>query len=462
MGRPEHEQPVGGGRGPGATEALHAGRTTGRWIVVFADTPTDQATLRSAVPGVRTVADSRDFDDGRVDLAETASADATLFHELGMAVVAAEPADVPALSRPAAGARPVLSVSPELVHHLLPHVGVPGAGPPAASEPALPGGHRADVDTSWVRGYRDGVADLAERLVGTAGADAAPDPPLADTPEATWGVRATRAVSSPRSGLGISVAVLDTGIDLAHPDFTGRDITTQSFVPGESVQDAHGHGTHCAGTACGPRTPPDAPRYGVAPEAQLFVGKVLSDAGSGTDAGILAGINWAVLHGCHVVSMSLGADVPQVHPPYTAAGRRALDRGCLLVAAAGNNADRPAGQPGFVGPPASSPHVMAVAALDQRLAVAPFSARSLRATRGGQVDVAAPGVQVLSAWPMPERYRSISGTSMATPHVAGLAALWAEQTGLRGRDLWAVLVMESERLLAPSADVGAGLLLAPP
>ena len=187
---------------------------------------------------------------------------------------------------------------------------------------------------------------------------------------------------------------------------------------------------------------------------------MLSNAGSGADGGILAGIDWAVTNGCAVISMSLGADVPQVHPPYVVAGQRALDRGSLIIAAAGNNARRLQGDFGFVGTPANSPFIMAVGALDHQLDVTFFSARSL-AIRGGQVDVAGPGWQVLSSWPMPLRYRSISGTSMATPHAAGVAALWAQATGFRGRELWSAMAQESDRLLAPSVDVGSGLVIAP-
>jgi subtilisin family serine protease len=158
--------------------------------------------------------------------------------------------------------------------------------------------------------------------------------------------------------------------------------------------------------------------------------------------------------------MSLGADVAEPSPAYTAAGRRALDQGSLIVAAAGNNADRENGDPGFVGVPASSPDILAVGALDPSLAVAGFSARSTDVP-GGQVDLAAPGVDVYSSWPLPDRYDTISGTSMATPHVAGLAALWAEESGARGRDLWWALTRAARRLTAPSADVGAGIPLAP-
>ncbi|MCW2701328.1 MAG: Subtilisin-like serine protease [Blastococcus sp.] len=422
---------------------LRQPETTGRQIVVFADTG-DDAPVDWDSAGISSVADSRDFAEGTVSAETLQDAGAVFFAELGMAVVDAEPAQLGAMQTAAAQGRPVLSVSPELVHHVLQDV------------------------MEYTQAYRDGVADLAERVLrtnghnGHDGASSASTATalFADTPQATWGIQATQAMSSSRSGRGVKVAVLDTGFDLAHPDFEGRHVSPMSFVAGEPPQDGHGHGTHCIGTSCGPRSPSTGPRYGIAYEADIFAGKVLSNAGSGTDAQILAGINWAVVNRCPVLSMSLGADVMQAHPPYSAAGRRALQRGSLIIAAAGNNADRRAGNVGFVGAPANSPEIMAVGALEQNLGMAFFSARSLPA-RGGQVDIAGPGYQVTSSWPMPTRYRSISGTSMATPHVAGIAALWAEATGRRGLELWATLCQESQRLLEPSVDVGSGLCMAP-
>jgi subtilisin family serine protease len=430
--------------GNAGADAVRQPETTGRQIVVFADGDTDAA-IDWGRAGISEVADSRDFSSGGLPPETIHDAQASVFAQLGMAVVSADPMQMALLQSADSSGRRVLSVSPELVHHVLQDV------------------------LEYARAYRDGVDDLAERVLhahdgngnGHGAATGARGAPLfADTAQATWGIQAVRADSSPRSGRGIGVAVLDTGFDLEHPDFAGRNVTAMSFVTGEPPQDGHGHGTHCIGTSCGPRTPSTGPRYGIAYEADIFVGKVLSNAGSGTDGGILAGIDWAITNGCPVISMSLGADVTQAHPPYSVAGARALEKGSLIIAAAGNNANRPAGNVGFVGAPANSPEIIAVAALEQRLEMAPFSARSLPA-RGGQIDIAGPGYQVLSAWPMPTRYRSISGTSMATPHVAGLAALWAEATGRRGLELWATLCQESERLLQPSVDVGSGLALAP-
>ena len=384
-------------------------------------------------------------------MSQIPSAGAAMFAELGVAVVAAD-ADQAAALEAAAARGAILAVEPELVHHVL-----------ADADGGVSRGHGVSVD--YVRGYRDGVGDLSGRIVPAAagaarGLSAAEITGYLDTDRFTWGLQATEAATSCRSGQGVKVAVLDTGFDLTHPDFTGRAITAQSFVAGASPQDGHGHGTHCIGTACGPETPADSRRYGIGYQADIFVGKVLDDQGSGVDQGILAGINWAVANGCQVLSMSLGADVRQVSVAYETVGRRALAAGSLIVAAAGNNARRDLGMFGFVGIPANSPSIMAVAAVDSQLDIAYFSARS-NPVRGGQIDIAGPGVDVYSSWPMPTRYNTISGTSMATPHASGIAALWCQVTGRRAGDLWSTLTQQGRRLSLPSADVGAGLVQAP-
>nr|MBX2865980.1 S8 family serine peptidase [Leptolyngbyaceae cyanobacterium MAG.088] len=221
-------------------------------------------------------------------------------------------------------------------------------------------------------------------------------------------------------------------------------------------------------------------RYGVAYNAEIFAGKVLSDRGSGADGGIIQGIEWALENGCAVISMSLGATVQPGEPfsqIYETVAQRALAQGTLIIAAAGNSSSDRFGKrlnpPNPVGRPANSPSIMAVAAIDSELQIASFSDGSINPD-GGQVDIAGPGVAVYSTWTLnplptwpweppnpPARYNTISGTSMATPHVAGIAALYAEATGKRGLELWALLMRDAQRLSLSSADAGAGLVQAP-
>ncbi len=279
----------------------------------------------------------------------------------------------------------------------------------------------------------------------------------------SWGVEAVGATHSPLTGNGIRVAILDTGLDLEHPDFTDRAVTHMSFIDGETVHDANGHGTHCAGIAAGRSRSQGQARYGVASEAQLYIGKVLSNAGGGADGSVLQGIDWAVANQCHIISLSLGGPVrpgERYSAVFEAVAQRALEAGCLIVAAAGNESRRPE----YVAPvahPANCPSIFAVAAVNQDLAVAAFSNGGLLPD-GGEVNLAAPGVDIPSAWPMPQRYRTLSGTSMATPFVAGVAALYAqEDSSLRGNSLGVRLVQSVRLIGQPAADVGAGLVQAP-
>ncbi|MPY77941.1 MAG: S8 family serine peptidase [Actinophytocola sp.] len=289
-------------------------------------------------------------------------------------------------------------------------------------------------------------------------------PASADAEEGsfTWGLRAVNAPASAATGAGVRVAVLDTGIDVDHPDFVGREMVTRSFVDGEDVDDGHGHGTHVIGTACGPRRPDLGPGYGVAPAAEIYAGKVLNNAGAGTDGDILAGIAWAVQNGCVVVSMSLGAPVQPGQPhsvTFERAARRAMNKGTLIIAAAGNESARADGLIAPVGHPANCPSIMAVGAIDQEREVGDFSSGTL--PDSGAVDVVGPGVDVRSSWPMPQRHNTLSGTSMATPHAAGVAALTAEVHQGTAWELWARLSQSAARLPLPSTDVGAGLVQAP-
>ncbi len=278
----------------------------------------------------------------------------------------------------------------------------------------------------------------------------------------TWGLQAIRANLTSLTGRDVKIAVLDTGVDTDHPDLAARIEATASFVPGESVEDGHGHGTHCIGTAAGPAHPQQGPRYGVACEARILAANVLGRTGIGTDGQILAGINWAVACGARVISMSFGAPVqpgelfPQV---YEEVAQRVLARGTVLVAASGNESFRPP----FVAPvdrPANCPSILAVAALNKALTMPSFSNGGVNG-QGGEVNIAAPGSGVHSAAP-DGGYQRMDGTSMATPHVAGVLALLSQANpDASAADLVARLLAGAFPLTLPAKDVGAGLLQAP-
>ena len=438
-----------------------SGETTGRSLVLFEE--------GGAEAGMQAVQEAVGVQVTAATGEESAPAEGggILFESLGVAVVDAPPDQV----LKAAGDAAILAVEPERIVWALeatyasPATNGQGALPlPAA--PPLPVAQAPDAggrSVEYLRGYREAVLHLTDAVAGGAAAAAEAVIAAVDESQATWGLQVSKVVNCCRTGKGIRVAVLDTGFDLQHPDFAGRSVTSQSFVAGQAVQDGHGHGTHCIGSALGAKCPGVRPRYGVAYEAEIFAGKVLSNAGSGSDTGILAGIEWAVQNKCAVISMSLGAATRPGQPfsqVFERVARRAQEQGTLIIAAAGNESQRP-NVINPVGHPANCPSIMAVAAMDVQGAIARFSNRGINPD-GGQVDIAGPGVDVHSSWPMPTRYRRISGTSMATPHVAGIAALYAEaDPSARGAALGRALTGGAQRLTLPSSDVGAGMVQAP-
>lgn len=425
---------------------------TGRYIVTFQEhAVNDGMKLLNKSADVQNLPTTSDFANGNWNMEEVQSAKGLIYENLGIAVIEAEEQQIMQIQSAAnPGQRsPILAIEPEMVMH-------------ATQELNQPDINNMNMPLSYIKGCRDEIDSLYSRLVSgqsTALAGLEVQEMYNDTPHATWGLQATKAVNSRYSGRGIRVAVLDTGLDLTHPDFKGRQIVSKSFIPNEAVQDGNGHGTHCTGTACGNKSNTGS-RYGIAYESEIYIGKVLSNSDGGPDRSILAGMDWAIANQCHIISMSLGGVACTTTIAYERAGLKALRQGCLIVAAAGNSADRAGSHFSCVNRPANSRTIMAVAALNNQLEIANFSARS-GSVDGGEVDIAAPGVEIFSSWKMDRRYNTIPGTSMATPHVSGIAALFAEAYNARGYELWQMLITHARKLPIPTVDIGAGIVQAP-
>ncbi|MFE4958511.1 S8 family serine peptidase [Streptomyces sp. NPDC056653] len=244
--------------------------------------------------------------------------------------------------------------------------------------------------------------------------------------------RSTKQVHAPEAwaagydGKGTKVAVLDTGVDADHPDLKGRITASNNFTDSPDASDHQGHGTHTTSTVGGSGAASDGRKRGVAPGADLLNGKVLNDSGSGATSWIIAGMQWAVEQHADVVSMSLGnpARTDCTDPMATATEELArTSKDTLFVIAAGNTG------PGLnsVSAPGCAPSVLTVGAVDRDDSTASFSSRGpVYGSHTLKPEIAAPGVAISAAAAGGrgvDAYRSMSGTSMATPHVAGAAAI---------------------------------------
>ena len=167
------------------------------------------------------------------------------------------------------------------------------------------------------------------------------------------------------TGKGVTIATLDSGIDVSHPDFEGRIVATEDFSGSDSVSDGYGHGTHVASIAAGSGAASDGKYRGIASDADLLVGKVLRDDGTGSTSMAIEGMEWAVAHGADIVNMSLGGPITNGDDPMSqAADELTAERGTLFVAAAGNHSYETPGMH-FVSSPASAESALAVGATNR-------------------------------------------------------------------------------------------------
>ncbi|MFJ5985597.1 S8 family peptidase [Lentzea sp. NPDC092896] len=245
-------------------------------------------------------------------------------------------------------------------------------------------------------------------------------------------INAPAAYAAGLTGKGTTVAVLDTGVDNTHPDLADREIGERNFSNSADNGDHYGHGTHVASIIAGTGAKSGGKYHGVAPDASILDVKVLGDNGSGQDSGIIAGMEWAVEQGAQIINMSLGGyDTPEIEPLEEAVNRLSADKGTLFVIAAGNSGPNAR----TVGSPGTADAALTVGAVDDQNEIAEFSSRGPTQAGTLKPDLTAPGVGIVAALhsdgrigaPVVDGYTSLDGTSMATPHVAGAAALLRQQ-----------------------------------
>ena len=246
-------------------------------------------------------------------------------------------------------------------------------------------------------------------------------------------IGAPQAWAAGFTGAGVDVAVLDTGIDTTHPDLQGKVVAEANFTTDPTASDGNGHGTHVASTVAGSGAASNGLRKGVAPDAHLLNGKVLDSNGNGQESWVIAGMQWAATSGASVISMSLQAGITDGTDPVSqAVNQLTQDDGVLFTIAAGNFG--PSSQ--TVTSPGAADDALTVGAVTKQDVLADFSGRGPRVGDYAlKPDITAPGVDIIAAraagtslgTPIDDFYTMLSGTSMATPHIAGSAAILRQE-----------------------------------
>ncbi|MEV6239291.1 S8 family serine peptidase [Lentzea sp. NPDC051838] len=267
------------------------------------------------------------------------------------------------------------------------------------------------------------------------------------------------------TGKGVTVADLDSGYDAAHPDFQGVVVGHKDFLTGGGPSiDQHGHGSHTASIIAGSGAASGGKYKGVAPDAKLLVGKVCDATGSCPNSAIIEGMEWAASSGAKIVNLSLGGGATDGTDPMSqAVNNLTAQTGTLFVIAAGN-----AGAAGSVASPGAADAALTVGSVTKADALSSFSSRGPRVGDGAiKPDIAAPGSAIIAAraagtsmgTPVDANYTTASGTSMATPHVTGAAAVLAQQhPDWKAEQLKTALMAASKPLALSVFAQGAGRL----
>ncbi|GAB2963290.1 S8 family serine peptidase [Micromonospora polyrhachis] len=360
--------------------------------------------------------------------------------------------------------------------------GTPGAPGARAAVPSAPAGttrtrELSSIGAVAVTGEKANARDLWSAIVPDQPAPVASAQTFAAGVGRIWLDRQVRAdltrsvgqIGAPTAwksgydGKGVKVAVLDTGYDPGHPDLAGRVTTAANFTTDPDATDGSGHGTHVAATIAGSGRAGRLGGKGVAPGAELLVGKVLGGSGTGDLSWVIAGMEWAVEQGARVVNVSLGAEAFEGPDPLTEAVDTLTSRtGALFVVSAGNTG------PGLqtIGTPGTADRALTVGAVSGKDQTADFSSRGPRLGDGAiKPEITAPGVSIIAARAAgtalgeiaDNSYTAMSGTSMAAPHVAGAAALLAQRhPDWRADQLKAALVSSAKPADASVWEQGAG------